>query len=74
MYDNLFIIIVFAAPSPPTISLVSELNSSAIRVRWNRPFMTNGIITSYTITYNVSGNISSEDVDYNGQQVTNYII
>ena len=53
MYLN-FIMIVSTAPYPPVINSVVGISSSAVRVYWTEPNVTNGVITMYTIFVNGS--------------------
>ena len=46
--------IVSIVPYPPVINSVVGINSSAVRVYWTLPTITNGIITMYTIYVNGS--------------------
>ena len=41
-----------------------------MRVTWTRPDVLNGIIVSYTITYETDGPSMSITVDYNGEDVS----
>ena len=43
------LMIVSTAPYPPVINSVVGINSSAVRVYWTAPNVTNGVITMYTI-------------------------
>ena len=66
--------ILSAAPSPPEITMVSEGIINTVRVTWNRPTELNGILASYTISYDINDSILSVTVNYNGQEVRkNYI-
>ena len=65
-------IMIFAQLSnPPVINTIVDINSSTVRVTWTRPTMPNGIITTYTVTYN---NSMSMTVPYNGENVSNILI
>ena len=62
LYLN-FIMIVSIAPYPPVINSVVNISSSAVRVYWTAPTITNGVITMYTIYVNgsVSDPVPSTD-------------
>ena len=61
------------ASTPPIIEMVTDINSSAVRVTWSQPAMPNGIISLYTITYTVDGDSRDDvDVDYS-EEVCNCI-
>ena len=50
------------APGIPGDLFVNEINSTAIMVTWNKPDVTNGIITMYEILYS-SDNLTVLDDD-----------
>ena len=59
------------APSPPVINAVTAIDSASIRVEWSVPTNPNGILTVYTIAYNVEGGVMrTVNVPYNGKLVS----
>ena len=59
------------APSPPVITAVTAIDSTSIRVEWSIPANPNGMLTVYTITYNVEGGVlKTVNVPYNGKLVS----
>ena len=69
----LFIIYTYmtTAPSPPVITAISAIDSASIRIEWSLPANPNGMLTVYTITYNVDGGVMrTVYVPYNGQPVS----
>ena len=64
-----------AAPSPPVINAVTAINSTSVRIDWSMPTNPNGILTVYTIAYNVEdSNSRTVNILYNGQPVSSYTI
>ena len=64
-----------AAPSPPMINAVTDIDSTSVRVEWSIPNNLNGILTSYTITYNIEdGDSRTVSIPYNGQPVSRLCI
>ena len=63
------------APSPPVINAVTAIDSTSVQVEWSMPSNLNGILTVYTIAYNIEGNSNrAMNIPYNGQPVsTSYI-
>ena len=60
-----------AAPSPPVINAVTAIDSTSVRVEWSIPTNPNGILTFYTITYNIEDDDSrTVNIPYNGQLVS----
>ena len=60
----------YIASNPPVINTVTAISSSAVRVNWTRPTRPNGIITTYTISYDTNSNSGSRSVPYNGEEVS----
>ena len=59
------------APSPPVINEVTAIDSTSVRVEWSIPTNPNGMLTIYTIMYNIEGGSSRTiNVPYNGQLVS----
>ena len=59
------------APSPPVINAVTAIDSTSVRVEWSMPTKPNGILTFYTIAYNIEGGDSKTvKIPYNGQPVS----
>ena len=59
------------APSPPVIDEVTAIGSTSVRVEWSIPTNPNGILTIYTIMYNIEGGSNrTVNVLYNGQLVS----
>ena len=59
------------APSPPVINAVTAIDSTSVRVEWSMPTNPNGMLTVYTITYNIEGGDSiNVKIPYNGQPVS----
>ena len=59
------------APSPPVINEVTAIDSTSVRVEWSIPTNPNGMLTIYTIMYNIEGGSSrTNNVPYNGQLVS----
>ena len=56
------------APNPPLNVNASTINPTAVRVSWNPPNITNGIIRYYTVVYNLDD--SSETMELNSTDVT----
>ena len=56
------------APSPPPNISAITINSTAVRVSWNEPDITNGIIQYYTVVYRING--SSEAMQLNSTDIT----
>ena len=48
--------------------MATAINSTAIRITWNEPETTNGVITGYGITYSFSNDILIGNVTVNGTQ------
>ena len=64
-----------AAPSPPMINAVTAIDSTSVQVEWSIPNNLNGILTSYTITYNIEDGYSrTVSIPYNGQPVSRLCI
>ena len=60
----------FVVPSAPIIKNLEVLDSESIHVEWNIPTDTNGILTTYTISYsNENNSVMSFIVPFNGQNV-----
>ena len=60
-----------SAPSPPVINAVTAIDSTSVQVEWSIPTNPNGMLTIYTIMYNVEGGSSrTVNVPYNGQPVS----
>jgi len=49
------------------------LNSTAVFLIWSSPTLPYGVITSYTITYNLSSN-DTQDIRLAGNETTNYTV
>ena len=64
----------YIASNPPVINTVTAISSSTVRVNWTRPTTPNGIITTYTISYDTGSNIGSRSVPYNGEEVSTIIL
>ena len=63
-------IINFAAPSSPPINLVADvIGSRFVILSWLPPAVPNGVITSYTVSYNLTG-VSTSVVVQTGEQFT----
>ena len=63
------------APSPPVINAVTAIDSTSVRVEWSMPIKPNGILTFYTIAYNIQGGDSiTMNIPYNGQSVSTLYI
>ena len=71
----IFSYLVLAVPGPVAGLMVVDLNSTAIRVSWSPPTITNGIITQYNVTISQSGippeivtntNLSSYTLTFSG--------
>ena len=58
----------YVAPNPPLNVNATTINSTAVRVNWNPPDITNGIIRYYTVVYRL--NDSSETMELNSTDVT----
>ena len=59
------------APSPPVITAVTAIDATSVQVTWSMPTNPNGILTVYTITYNVEGgNSRTVNIPYSGQPVS----
>ena len=59
------------APSPPVINAVTAIDSTSVQVEWSRPTNLNGMLTFYTIAYNVEvGSNRAVNIPYNGQPVS----
>ena len=43
------------APDPPLINAVTAIDSTSVRVEWSIPTSPNGMLTIYTIMYNIEG-------------------
>lgn len=52
----------FTAPSPPIITMAYNTTSTSIRVKWDPPLYSNGIIRSYQITYYEIASITDPSV------------
>ena len=58
------------APSPVVITAVTAIDATSVQVAWSMPANPNGILTVYTITYNVEGdNSRTVNIPYSGQPV-----
>ena len=56
------------------INAVTAIDSTSVQVEWSAPTNPNGILTIYTIVYNIEGGGSTTmNVPYNGQRVSDYI-
>ncbi len=63
----------FTAPGdPPQEFNVTVLSSTAVLLTWCEPSIKNGIITLYTVTYNISEDESYSAVVYNDTTCRNY--
>ena len=65
------------APSPPVINAVTAIDSTSVRIEWSMPTNLNGLLTAYTIAYNIEGdnNINrTVNISYNGQPVSTLCI
>ena len=56
------------APNPPLNVNASTINSTAVRISWNPPDITNGIIRYYTVVYLL--NDSLQAMELNSTDVT----
>ena len=65
-YFNIFHF--YIAPYPPLNVNANTINSTAVRVNWNPPDITNGIIRYYTVVYRL--NDSSVTMELNSTDVT----
>ena len=63
------LIILTLVPSPPVINTVSDNITSTVRVTWNRPTELNGVLVSYTVSYDINGGVMTVTVVYNGEEV-----
>ena len=54
--------------------MVTDINSTTVRVTWEQPEMLNGIITLYTIMYTVDGVSSDFNVSHTGEVCNNYML
>ena len=62
------------ASNPPVILSVTTVDTQSVHVTWRTPTQPNGVLISYTITYNIDhGNNITIDVPYNGELVSIYI-
>ena len=68
VYAICTVFILCLAPNPPLNVNASTINSTAVRVSWNPPDITNGIIRYYTVVYRL--NDSSETMELNSTDVT----
>ena len=59
------------APNPPVILSVTTIDSQSVHVIWNAPTQPNGVLISYTITYTIDDNSSSDFIiPFNGNTVS----
>ena len=66
---NLLLLNFFIVPSAPVITAVTAIDSQSVLVTWRAPAEPNGVITSYTITYNTGGSSNFINVSFNGETV-----
>lgn len=60
-----------AVSSAPVIISVSAIDSYSVLVTWSAPVKANGIITNYTITYNIEEGLNfTVNVPFNGETVS----
>ena len=58
------------APNPPVILSVTTIDSQSVHVTWRAPTQPNGVLNSYTVTYNINhGSSGRIDVPYDGNPV-----
>ena len=63
------------APNPPVINAVTAIDSTSVQIEWSMPTNPNGILTFYTIAYNVEvGSNRAVNIPYNGQPVSTLYI
>ena len=66
----MFKFMIFAVPASPPINLIADMiGSRFVILSWLPPAIPNGVITSYTITYNLTG-VSTSVVVRTGEQYT----
>ena len=64
----------YIVSSPPVITMVTAIDFTSVRVEWNMPTNVNGMLTIYTITYNIEGGDNrTVNIPYNKQLVCNSI-
>ena len=68
MQGLLSLLCLYVAPNPPLNINASTISSTAVRVSWNPPDITNGIIRYYTVVYRL--NDSSQTMELNSTDVT----
>lgn len=67
----LFKFIIFPVPASPPINLVADMiGSRFVILSWLPPAVPNGVITSYTVTYNLTGESSTSLLFQAGEQYT----
>ena len=60
----------YTVPSAPVITAVTAIDSQSVLVTWRAPAEPNGIITGYTLTYNVEGLLNvTVNVSFTGEIV-----
>ena len=75
VYNILMHTYMTTAPSPPVINAVTAIDSTSVRVEWSMPTNPNGMLTVYTIAYNIEGdNNRTVNISYNGQPVSTLCI
>ena len=57
-------------PSAPVITSVTAIDSFSVQVIWSAPIDPNGVISGYTITYNVGEIFNAINVLFNGETVS----
>ena len=61
---------ILAVSSAPVITSVTAIDSFSVHVMWTSPSQPNGVITDYTITYNIGGIVNTVNVPSNGVTVS----
>ena len=69
--SNYTIIVYLLVPTAPVVKSITAIDSESVRIEWNIPADTNGVITIYTIYYIIeNGPERSLIVSFNGQDVS----
>ena len=56
-------------PGAPVITAVTAIDNQSVLVTWRAPAEPNGVITGYTIMYNIGGSLNFTNVSSNGETV-----
>ena len=64
----------FTVPAPPVLLSVTTIDSHSVHVTWRAPTQPNGVLISYTITYNSDDSLTDISVPHDGQTVSIHIV